>query len=49
MIEIRYLIDNSMNLFQFELFNNINPFFTAPKYLLSVMVSELKTMNFFRK
>jgi len=44
MIKIRYSIDNSMNLFQFDLFNNINSFFTA--HMAASMVPLYGEMGF---
>jgi len=48
MIKIRYSIANSMNLFQFDLFNDINPFFMAPE-CPGVMVFRIKDDEFFLK
>jgi len=43
MIKIRYSIDNSMNLFQFDLFNDINSFLTLyGTWMSSRRNSELK-------
>jgi len=45
MIKIRYSIDNAMHLFQFDLFNNINFFFTA--HMAASMVPPYGEVGFY--
>jgi len=44
MIKIHYSIDNSMNLFQFDLFNNINSFITA--HVAASMIPPYEEVDF---